>query len=824
MSDLILGGDFKVYYEAENRQKRIVWNGSATGTRSVNELYSALQDLFDELTQLDDGSPMSAQTPTEYTIGIIDTGDKNPWFIDRTTVEHLYGGALKTASWKRDIPGNGTTTNTGIVRVFCNNTSIVEGDIGLDITHTDGDAGTLLDVKGTGAGSILWIRPDSNASANDWDSTTGTITCNAHTAVQSAPPANETTTGESLWANIFTLGTIENFTHMYIEQNSALLTRYKDASPVDDWWGDGQIDILVSVKEADKEVDEGFLKVFARQHTKTYAYFQTDLTTGGRNPIPLQTGDDLDNTKGDRQMVFTVSSGDFTVGEEIRDDSDATIRGIVTSWVSGTKTLQYYRIGDPINDFSAGSGGLTGQTSLATATAVAPTSVNAATYTSITVTHANNETYDVDENDSTENYSIVINCNSQTLQQVQERLKYITRRGETSTTATDEQQGQFYIGSDYRIVYTALTGTISEGATVTQVSTLATGTVVAHNTADKILILRNSRRTFNTTNEIRLDVAIDANKVTMGGVSTATPLSPNASSPFGTYAGGKFFGASGVVLIPSSVPAADANNYQLTDDNGNVVVPPTKVSVQVANTREKDRIAVFRLTATPPVVINKAEYTNTAQSAGATSVIVGASIATDVPGKTLGGVLRIVDTDLKIEYRLRYSSWSVATFTLASQTGTAESSGCDTDTLTDAGKSFLTTVKVGDLIRNTAESVVAYVTAVVSNTELTTTPVTDWTSDTYEINTLPVATTTGDTTYIPIIDVYEDDTNATDSTSGTAEATVTFVSNISVRVVARNAIDTVSTTTPMLPYTADATIINTGLTNNIIRTLDSIKT
>ena len=38
---------FKVYYGVENRQKRIEW---VSGTTTVNRLYSALQDLFDELS------------------------------------------------------------------------------------------------------------------------------------------------------------------------------------------------------------------------------------------------------------------------------------------------------------------------------------------------------------------------------------------------------------------------------------------------------------------------------------------------------------------------------------------------------------------------------------------------------------------------------------------------------------------------------------------------------------------------------------------------------------------------------------------------------
>ena len=198
MADTILSGRWVVYYGAENRQKRIFRDTtvSPTVTDTVNALYSALQNQFDELTQMDDGVPMSAQTPTEYTIGIIDAGDKDPWFIDRTSVQYLSGGALKTASWQRV-----QDSNVGIVKVVCNNTSIVAGDIGLDISLDAGDTGTLLDVKGTGAGSILWIRPDTHGAANNWDSGT-TITCNAHTATFTSVAS----AGESLWANIYTLG------------------------------------------------------------------------------------------------------------------------------------------------------------------------------------------------------------------------------------------------------------------------------------------------------------------------------------------------------------------------------------------------------------------------------------------------------------------------------------------------------------------------------------------------------------------------------------------------------------------------------------------
>ena len=71
MSDTILSSDFTIYYLDETRQKRIEWTGTGSGTRTMNELYSALQAHFDEVLQMDDGTPMSAQTPVEYTLGAI---------------------------------------------------------------------------------------------------------------------------------------------------------------------------------------------------------------------------------------------------------------------------------------------------------------------------------------------------------------------------------------------------------------------------------------------------------------------------------------------------------------------------------------------------------------------------------------------------------------------------------------------------------------------------------------------------------------------------------------------------------------------------------
>ena len=806
MADTILAGDFTVYYSAENRRKQIMWTGSATGTRTVNQLYSALQDLFDELTQMDDGVPMSAQTPTEYTIGIIDAGDKDPWFIDRSTVEHLTGGALKTASWDR-----ATGTNTGILKIVCNNTSIVSGDIGFDIT-IGGNTGTLLDVKGTGAGSILWVRPDDNTVTNDFDDA-GTLTCNAHTATWTSTAS----AGESLWANIYTLGTIESNTHLYISQNGANLTAYKDTT---DWWGDGHIDILVNTKELGIEIDEGYIGVFARQYSKTYSYYTVDLTNGGRNPIPLQTGNDLDNQTGFWTFTGSAGTGTFVVGEVITK-SGTDKKGVITA-VSGTPgttpTITYYLIGDPITNFANADISVTGTTSSATVTAGTPAAAGpAALGTAPVITHgglSDGGSNDIDENGTPENYSITIDCNQNSLANVYQYSKYVTRRGATSTTDTDELQGQFYVGSDYRLRYSgSITGTFTEGNTCTQAVTGAKGTIVEVNTTDKIVILRNSRGTFNTANVVTDDTASGS----FTPNSEASAVTPIAAAPFGTFAGGKFFCAPGIVL--TDYLTSDANNFQLVDDNGTVRLAPTKATITVSNTRLGDKVAVFRLTGSGGD-INKAEYNATVQSQAAITAIMGATITSDSPGKSAGGVIRLVDTSANKEYRLRYSSWTGTTFTLAYTNVASASAGTTTTNVTATGVG--TASRVGDLVLNVTQSnTVSYVSTVVDANNVTISPAItgQTTADNIKFNCLPVATTTTpqDTWYVPFIDSYE--TAGTSGTPGSEAVTITHSStdsDIFIRVRARQAGN-------ILPFEQDSSVVGANPTNvSVVRTSDTI--
>lgn len=839
-------GTFNVYYGAENRQKRIAW---VSGSCTVNKLYSALQNLFDELGQMDDGVPMSAQTPTEYTIGIIDAGDKDPWFIDRTTVEKLTGGAVKTASWARSLPGDGTG-NVGIVRIaYTETVALVPGDIGKDVLMTvDGDRGTLLDYNATGTTKYMWIRPDDNTLANDFNNAptaNGAWTIVGGGTGTGNQAGGVAVTGESLWANIFTIGTIESNTHIYVNQNALtageegeLLLGYKSTS---DWWGDGHIDILVNVQEVGNEIDEAVLQVFARQHTKTFDHYElADLSGGGRNPVPLSTGNDLDNQVGYRSLLMSGDSGNFSVGNRISHDATNPHGVIITvTGSSPTRTLQYYLIGDPLLDFVS-TNTVTNLDDTGTGTVNgAPSNVNAALWTDVTIAFGS-YARDINENDTNENYSILVNCGSRTsLQQVYRRLKYITRRGDASDIFGSEGQlqGQFYIGSDRRITYQAFStpGSFTEGELISGGTSGAEGGVVAdHNSgATGYVILRNTRKggasnnvDFTVGETITGGTSGETATISTGGIVTIT--TPKAA-PFGTFAGGKFFGAPGVVL--DGVPTADASNFQLIDDTGTVINPPTKVVITISNTRQGDKVVAFRLVAAGGE-IDKNKYTIAGTPAiGDATLSVSASIATDEPGKAApGGVLRVVDVNadptLTKEYRIRYASWSATAFTLANIDIAAADAGTDTDTIVEAGA--FTNAKVGDIVVNNGNghNGISYVTEVTSANEVQISPAItgQTTGDHIELNAVPAAFTAGtDKLYVPIVDSYE--TTTADPPSDSSEtATITYVADIPIRVRARKS-NNLFSTGPIIPFEQDSAVKSpAGATISVIRTPDTIFT
>lgn len=116
-------------------------------------------------------------------------------------------------------------------------------------------------------------------------------------------------------------------------------------------------------------------------------------------------------------------------------------------------------------------------------------------------------------------------------------------------------------------------------------------------------------------------------------------------APFGTYAGGTFFGAQGVWLTNVS----DANNVQLIDNAGTIHTPPTSISVSVSGLVSGDRVLVAKDDGTGD--IEKDTYT--ISSVTTSTIVATAALASDTPAT---GTVRVGDT------RYEYTSWSGSTF------------------------------------------------------------------------------------------------------------------------------------------------------------------
>ena len=838
MADVtILGGDVGVTWFDNNRQKRLTWEGT-TGFYTMNQLYSAMQTLQDETTTIDDGTCFSAETPSEYTIGIIDQGDNNPWYITFELMEHIQGGALKTASWQR-----AQDSNTGIICVGVASASntIVKADEGNDITHTDGDSGTLLEVLSDGATTdYLFIRPDSNAIGNSFDNTTGTLTCNANTATSITFAA---TTGDQIWANIYSIGTVEDFVHMYVYQGQALTVDnrsrlYSWNDNTKDWYGNGQIDICVALKDFESStwsvIDGGYLTVYARRAGSLYASFEVENSTvsGGRNPVPLQTSNDGDQSHGIQKISTGAWTGSYTDLEVITDGTTGG-RGIIDLANSTVDSEIVYfpiaesAIGGSIVAFGNGNV-ITGADSGATATTSSVPAndgaadstwfTNSGTPPTITFSAA---TADIDNDSVNEYYGITVNCQQNPLGEVYDYLKYIAQYGQVSggiiETAESGIFGEEYIGPTAYFAYSAISGTIAEGESVTQANTGATGVILSHDTANDIVLLRSTRGSFNGSDTINADD--DADNFTP---SLAVNFAPNTAAPFGTLpGGGTFFGARGVLL--TNYLAADENNFILTDIEGASKARPATITLAITNlvggaetSNEHDRVSMFRLTGSGGNV-DKTEYdVSGTPAAGDATITVGTSITDDTAGQGAGGTLVIVkDPGLAtaVEYSLRFSSWSGSTFTLANTASTATAGTGDT-TLVDSGATFTTTAKRGDLVY-TAKGI-AYVETVDSDTQLTLDGVGISglvSTDAYELNAVPVALDTGDDVYVPFIQKI--------ATGSSESVSIIYLSPIFYRVKVRN---TRNTTTKIRPFSADGTTSGSDVSVQITRTPDTIIT
>ncbi len=295
-------------------------------------------------------------------------------------------------------------------------------------------------------------------------------------------------------------------------------------------------------------------------------------------------------------------------------------------------------------------------------------------------------------------------------------------------------------------------------------------------------------------------------------------------APFGTLAGGVFFGAQGVWI--QGMVATDANNIKLTDDNGDLQQPEVSVTLTIGNTRVNDVVTVY-LESGSTTLPNKSQYvshgTNNAQSDSTFERLVASgNFPNDTP---TSGSFTVVDASANEEHRYRYASWTGGVLTLPTErTGTATSASLGQELVATAATFSTWGIQRGDIIRNTSDAGWGYITEIVSETEVTTTQLTtagkDWaTGDTFEINSLVVAYASADTFFIPYIDTIE--TVGSDVAPGEITATLTYTTDRAVVIRARNV---ATGSTEIQPFDTTSDITTGGMTVSIIRTEDTVYT
>jgi hypothetical protein len=579
---------------------------SLNGVRDLNSLYTYLQDTFDELGALDDLVPMTAQVKLQqYTL-------INGWIIPDSSFKFLQSGSVQ---------------DSALANIWTNYTTI---------------------------GSVAGI----------------------------------TDTGY--------LPTSTPIPQIYIEQ---------DGTVIDTFWLQGHINVLVKVTSNSTTtlavgaapdftdgltINNGTVTIFSRRYGDTYDHFET-TTIAGVAPIPVATAADINNTTGTHSFDCNVTTG-YAVGEEFVDNTDATKRGVVTALDTGPTGLTYI---------------FTGTTQFANADVVVnQVSTSLATLSS-TIT---SEVAAYGMADGGASGKIVVATVNGTLAH-----GAITSgpfvEGELITQAVTGAQA--IMMDDTSTVWTLGNQKLSAAAILEfDATNLVTGVTSGANctpsatthtslsTIDRDIDDGNGNQPFNSVIYMNSQndggdtlarmyewIKYRTRGLTVGGVGETTgeeaydllgspglnesgfqgrvyitldstyPLSK--ASPFGTFAGGTFFGATGVFI--QDMAAADIRNYQLIDNNSVLRSPPNLQALTAAGLVSGDRVAVFRRpNVTAGSGINTTEYTldsaaSTFNLSASNFIRVQAAIGTDTPAT---GVVRVFDADTGNFLSYNYDSFT----------------------------------------------------------------------------------------------------------------------------------------------------------------------
>jgi hypothetical protein len=334
-----IASDFSIDYV----NKRI-YHSANTNLYTVNELYTWLMSTFDDIGQMDDQVPITAQTPTEYTL-------VNGWFMDDDSIKYLYGGAIQTSGW-----GTGEIRHLHISATAY--TTPVPSDIGLQVLGgTTGDTGILLAYQGNESGNYEWYVRPTDPLTDLFDDAAEVVEVTTAGGSGTGDSYKAAPTGETLWANIYTLGTIASdpYALAYVKRGDTEAAQAyvfeNIRADTANWWSVGHIDVLLKVKDADIYKNSGEVTVYAREYGDLYDQFTINLTAGGRNAVPLATSTDLDNSEGSHYLMYDGAGASVVpvVGDLINNGGTFRAEVVaITEWVAGTSGNGLLELGNVI--------------------------------------------------------------------------------------------------------------------------------------------------------------------------------------------------------------------------------------------------------------------------------------------------------------------------------------------------------------------------------------------------------------------------------------------------------------------------------------------
>lgn len=314
------------------------------------EAYSIQDDPFSQVWQednslsafVDETTDANSAATADWQFFIAGAGNLDacymgyPQIFSQLTIDIATPGAgTYTVTWEY-WDGSAWTALSGVT----DGTTNFKAAAGLrDVTYTVPSDWAQTSVNGSA--QLYYIRAIRDAGTVTTDPVgdqgfvagVGAGSFSAHTRHGSGSAA-----GESAWVGVQTelLGALPYTPHVYIYQEdpdtaaqSFSEVRVVATKGTNDWWGDGNIDIMLKVKEADSifgerpaaaSTSQGTAIFLSRPYGNKYGFSKKEnLPTAGGNTAPAIANDtDIDNTTGYRTTTLSSSSGNWTAGDRIQ--------------------------------------------------------------------------------------------------------------------------------------------------------------------------------------------------------------------------------------------------------------------------------------------------------------------------------------------------------------------------------------------------------------------------------------------------------------------------------------------------------------------------